>query len=43
MMSVIFIDWRKGLVAQRSRQTIETAKMAAFANKSLALLSATQG
>ena len=42
-MSVIFIDWRKGLVSQRSRQTIETAKMTAFANKSLALLSATQG
>jgi hypothetical protein len=42
-MSVIFIDWRKGMVSQRSGQTIETAKMKAFANKSLALLSATQG
>jgi hypothetical protein len=42
-MSVIFIDWRKGWASQGSRQTIETAKMTAFANKSLALLSATQG
>ena len=25
-MSVIFIEWRKGLVSQRSRQTIELPK-----------------
>jgi hypothetical protein len=41
-MRVIFINWRKGSVSQRNRRTINTVKLAVFANKSLALASATR-
>jgi hypothetical protein len=42
-MSVIFIDWAQGLDLAAQRANDRTVKMTAFANKSLALLSATQG